>query len=74
MIRFDEIGYKILSPFVKIYFKVKFKPTIYGKENIPKEGPIILCGNHMHTHDQFNVLCVTNSVVHYMAKVEYFKG
>lgn len=74
MIRFDEIGYKILSPFVKIYFKVKFKPTIYGKENIPKEGPIILCGNHMHTHDQFNVLCVTNRVVHYMAKDEYFKG
>ena len=74
MIRFDEIGYKLLSPFVKIYFKTKFKPTIYGKENIPKSGPIILCGNHIHTHDQFNVLCVTNRVVHYMAKDEYFKG
>ena len=74
MIRFDEIGYKLLSPIVKVYFKVKFRPTIYGKENIPKSGPIILCGNHMHTHDQFNVLCVTNRVVHYMAKDEYFKG
>ena len=42
MIRFDEIGYKILSPFVKIYFNLKFRPTIYGKENIPKSGPIIL--------------------------------
>lgn len=74
MIRFDEIGYKLLSPIVKVYFKVKFRPTIYGKENIPKSGPIILCGNHIHTHDQFNVLCVTNRVVHYMAKDEYFKG
>lgn len=74
MIHRDEIGYKILSPFVKAYFKIFYRPTVYGKENIPKEGPIILCGNHKHTHDQFNVLIVTKRPVHYMAKDEYFKG
>jgi 1-acyl-sn-glycerol-3-phosphate acyltransferase len=45
-----------------------------GKENIPKKGPIIVCGNHIHTHDQFNVMIVTNRVIHYMAKEEYFEG
>ena len=74
MIHKDEIGYKLLSPFVKLYFKLKFKPTVYGKENIPVSGPIILCGNHKHVHDQYNVLMVTKRPVHYMAKDEYFKG
>ncbi len=69
-----NIGYKILKPFVTLYFKIKFRPTIIGKENIPKEGPIILCGNHIHTHDQYNVMIVTPRIVHYMAKDEYFKG
>lgn len=69
-----EIGYKILSPFVKLYFKLIYHPTVYGKENIPKSGPIIVCGNHRHTHDQFNVMAVTNRVIHYLAKDEYFKG
>ncbi len=68
-----EMGYKILRPFVKLYFKLKFHPTVYGKENIPNEGPIIVCGNHRHVHDQYNVMIVTDRVIHYMAKDEYFK-
>lgn len=71
---FNNLGYKILRPFVRIYFNLKFHPTIYGKENIPSSGPIILCGNHKHIHDQYNVMLVTKRVVHYMAKDEYFKG
>ena len=69
-----EWGYKLLKPFVVIYFKLKFHPKVYGKENIPKSGPIIVCGNHRHTHDQYNVMLVTKRVIHYMAKDEYFKG
>lgn len=70
----NEIGYRILKPFVLAYYKLKFHPKVYGKENIPKEGPIIVCGNHKHVHDQYNVMMVTNRVIHYMAKDEYFKG
>ena len=73
MIHKDELGYKLLSPFVKAYFKLKFKPTVYGKENIPKDGAVIFCGNHKHTHDQFNVMLVTKRPIHYLAKDEYFK-
>lgn len=69
-----ELGYKILKPFVIAYFKLRYKPTVIGSENIPSSGPIILCGNHIHTHDQYNVMMVTKRVIHYMAKDEYFKG
>ncbi len=68
------IPYYLLKPFVSLYFRIKFKPTVIGKENIPKKGPIILCGNHKHVHDQYNVMIVTPRLVHYMAKDEYFKG
>ncbi len=69
-----ELGYKLLRPIVSLYYKIKYRPIVYGGENIPKEGPIVVCGNHRHTHDQFNVMIVTKRVIHYMAKDEYFKG
>ena len=73
MIHRDEIGFKILTPIVKTYFKLFYKPTVYGAENIPETGPVIFCGNHKHTHDQFNVMIVTKRPIHYLAKDEYFK-
>ena len=69
-----ELPYRILRPFFKAFFFLKYKPTIIGKENIPKNGAVIFCGNHKHVMDQFNVLVVTNRVVHYLAKDEYFEG
>ena len=69
-----DLGYKLLKPFVITYYRIFFRPTVIGKENIPKRGPIILCGNHKHVHDQYNVMMVTKRVIHYMAKDEYFKG
>ena len=60
----------VLTPF----YKLKFHPTIIGKENIPKKGPVIFCGNHMHVMDQCNVLISTRRLIRYLAKDEYFKG
>ena len=66
--------YKILMPIYGIFYRLIYRPTIIGKENIPKTGPIIMCGNHKHTRDQMNVMIVTRRVIHYMAKEEYFEG
>lgn len=68
------IVYKLLLPLYGIFFRLKYRPTITGAKNIPKKGPIILCGNHKHTHDQMNVMIVTRRIIHYMAKEEYFEG
>ena len=29
-----------------IFFKVVYRVDIKGLENVPKEGPLIFCGNH----------------------------
>ena len=55
-----------------IIFKTGLNPTIIDKENIPKDGPILLCGNHLHVWDQFPVICATKRTIHWMAKKEYF--
>ena len=46
--------------------------TIIGKENIPKEGSLLIVGNHINIMDQCNVIIATKRCIHYMAKKEYF--
>ncbi len=58
----------ILGPIFKWYYK----PTVIGKENIPKEGPILIVGNHKHLYDQCLTIMSTKRGIHYMAKKEYF--
>lgn len=66
--------YDILKVIYTFLLKLLFKPTIYGKENIPKEGPIIFVGNHINALDPVMVMSSTDRIVHYMAKQEVFNG
>lgn len=69
-----KTSYKIFKFILSPLYKFWYNPKIIGKENIPKDGPILLCGNHLHVMDQCNVMIVTKRMVHYMAKKEYFDG
>ena len=66
--------YRFFTPFIKAYFFLKYKPKIYGKENIPEEGAFLACANHIHAFDQFHIMTQTKRIIHYMAKEEYFEG
>lgn len=63
-----RIGRFILGPFFKWYYN----PTIIGKENIPKDGAILIVGNHKHLYDQCLSIISTKRFIKYMAKREYF--
>lgn len=69
-----NVVYKLLMPIYGIFYRLRYRPTIIGSENIPKKGAFIICGNHKHTRDQMNVMIVTRRIIHYMAKEEYFEG
>ncbi len=64
--------YKLLKPILSPIFRLYYNPKIIGKENIPKEGAIIIVGNHKHVLDQCGPILATRRVIHYMAKKEYF--
>lgn len=68
------LPYKILKPILGPIFRLYYNPKIIGKENIPKEGPILIVGNHKHLYDQCLAILATKRPIHYMAKKEYFDG
>ncbi len=69
-----EIGYLLLTPIMRVLFRLYYNPKIINKEVIPKDGPILIVGNHKHIYDQCLTIMATKRVIHYMAKKEYFDG
>lgn len=69
----DPIFYKITRPILAIFIKL-YRPTIIGKEFIPKEGRVILAGNHTSYLDPLLVAYGTKRCVHYFAKDSLYKG
>lgn len=63
-----KIGRIVLKPIFILYYN----PKSVGHEKIPKEGPIIIVGNHKHLFDQCLTIIKTKRGIHYMAKKEYF--
>ncbi len=64
--------YTILKPPAVILFKILFRPTLIGTENIPKEGGVVLAGNHVAWWDCFPVMAGTKRCIHFLAKKEIF--
>lgn len=70
----DVLLYKILRPIITILFKLLYRPKIIGSENIPEGGRIILAGNHVHNLDCAILISSTKRNIHFLAKIELFKG
>lgn len=70
----EAILYRIVRPIVEVLFKTIFTPKIIGKENIPKTGRIILAGNHTNNLDCFMLMSSTKRPIHFLAKIELWKG
>lgn len=69
----NPILYRILLPLDKLFMKL-YKVKYIGQENIPSTGPIILAGNHTSNLDPLLLMSSTNRTIHFLAKIELFKG
>jgi len=72
--KIDAIIYRLLRPVIKGLFIFLYRPIIIGKEKIPKEGRVVLCGNHTHNWDSAILISSTKRTIHFLAKDELFKG
>jgi len=70
----DVFLYKLLRPIVTVLFKLLYKPKIIGLDNIKKSGRIILAGNHNNNLDGAFLISSTKRNIHFLAKIELFKG
>ncbi len=64
--------YKLVRTLGLPIYKLLYKPTIIGRENIPSKGGVILAGNHINNLDAATMVGVPNRVVHILAKKELF--
>ncbi len=66
--------YRMVRPIISFLFKVIYRPTFEGIENIPKEGSVVLAGNHTNNFDCLLLISATSRTIHFMAKNSLIKG
>ena len=64
--------YSLITGSFFIYFKLFSRVTVTGKENIPKDGAVIFCSNHISNLDPPLLGAFTSRKIHFMAKEELF--
>ena len=71
---FKEIVKFIVRGAVFIWFKIFYQAEIKGTENVPKEGPIIFCGNHRSYLDPPLMVVTAKRDMKFLAKEELYKN
>ena len=71
---FKKIGRGIVIGAIYAYCKVVYQMKIVGKENIPKEGPVIICGNHRSFLDPPLIEVTCGRYTRFLAKEELTKN
>ncbi|MGI8315377.1 lysophospholipid acyltransferase family protein [Halobacillus mangrovi] len=66
--------YKLGKFLCTVIFYPLYRIKVVGKENIPKDGPVIICSNHISNFDPPVVGITSDRNIYFMAKEELFKN
>ena len=69
----NRILYCIMKPVLTVLLPIFYSVKCYGKENIPKEGKLILASNHISIVDPVMLIVKVPRTIHFMAKSEIFR-
>jgi 1-acyl-sn-glycerol-3-phosphate acyltransferase len=50
-----------------------WRPTVSGRDNVPRTGPVILASNHLSVIDSIVLPVVVPRQIYFLAKEEYFR-
>ncbi|WP_339319844.1 lysophospholipid acyltransferase family protein [Paenibacillus sp. FSL R10-2734] len=65
--------YAICVRLLRLVYAIIFPLKIVGEENVPKEGGVLLCANHISLLDPMTIGIKLDRQVKYMAKAELFE-
>jgi 1-acyl-sn-glycerol-3-phosphate acyltransferase len=65
--------YQFAKAVVSSVLKPLYRIEVIGAENIPKEGSVLICSNHINNLDPPVVGITSPRPIHFMAKAELFK-
>lgn len=71
---FRQLFYDVFRPLIRLVFKLYFRLSYEGLENIPRDGGNIFASNHRSYGDPVFIALPTRVPISYMAKEELFKG
>ena len=64
----------IVTNFIRLYCKIVYRYKVIGKENIPKEGSLIFCGNNRTYLDPPLIVVTSTRKMRFIAKEELSKN
>lgn len=64
--------YRFVQLLFSILFRIIYRLRVIGRENIPKQGPVVIACNHVSLLDPPMVGTASSRPVHFMAKSELF--
>lgn len=67
---FKKIGRGIVKGAIYAYCKIVYRMKVVGKENIPKSGQVIICGNHKSFLDPPAIEVTCGRYTRFLAKEE----
>lgn len=65
--------YSFLKTCLGAFFTALFRIKIEGKENVPAEGAVLVCPNHISNWDPILLAAVSDRQIRFMAKSSLFK-
>lgn len=71
---FKEVVKFIVRGALYIWFKLVYRMEVNGVENIPKEGPVIFCGNHRSYIDPPVIVVTAKRDIKFLAKEELYEN
>lgn len=69
----NRISYTVFKYIIRLLYFIIYHPKVINKEYIPKDGNIIIAGNHVNNLDPCNIIYSTNRMVSFLAKSELFQ-
>ncbi|MFC1986201.1 lysophospholipid acyltransferase family protein [Chloroflexota bacterium] len=67
-------SYRVIRLLLKIILLLLTRWQVKGKENIPRQGPLLVVANHLHLVDPPLVGASLNRKAIFMAKEELFRS
>jgi 1-acyl-sn-glycerol-3-phosphate acyltransferase len=69
LVLYHAFKWSVVSPVLNVFLR----GHVYGAENVPKEGPLVVVSNHASDFDPPIVSCAMRRPVAFMAKEELFR-
>ncbi len=66
--------YVAVRAVLRVLLRLAFKTRVEGRENVPREGPVILVANHLSMLDPLVLGCAINRPIRFMAKHDLFSN